>query len=663
MRSIWTLIWVLLIALVRAQTVEPATIAAQRLTQAPVIDGVVDEAEWAEALRIDSFYDPGQGRAAEFPTRAFLGYTADAIYVAFVCDDPEPSAIRAQQVRRDGDMENDDCVVFAVDPQGQRLTPYQFIVNPLGTQRLEVPVGASLNVRWRGDWQAAAQRTERGWSAEMRIPFRLLRYPAGQRWFGVALVRLITRLRAVYVFPQAGSLYDLRLQTRWGALELPRQRPPIVALPYLLSESDAQASRSQVGIDLKWRSEQGQVALLTVNPDFSTIAADVASVDFSYTERFLRETRPFFTEGENLFPSARLFYSVRVPQLQAGLKLFGQTGTLEYGLLGGEFEQSRQRSRFAVGQTRYRFNPSSFLGVAFTTLEGVSREQLVAVEGAIGQLTGAGEWQLYGLRASLSGAREGDYTLVRLGRRAPPRQLAVWMTYTDLAPNFAPRLAFVPERGWRGYEIDLYYVEQPQRFVLAQGARISAKRRLLYGGGTLDEGFSVGAEVYLRTQVAYGAQFDWLRRPPNTDRYGALLIQWNFLDAARNGFLYLLAGDQNGGRSRYVSVQQRLEPLPRLRLGITLEALRIDYANRPRDQSVQAVVTLNYELTPERVLGGRWVNNRIESGGAAVSTNNFYLTYAQQLRTGQEVYLLLGLPNAKRTQNRVALKLVSPIEW
>jgi hypothetical protein len=78
---------------------------------------------------------------------------------------------------------------------------------------------------------------------------------------------------------------------------------------------------------------------------------------------------------------------------------------------------------------------------------------------------------------------------------------------------------------------------------------------------------------------------------------------------------------------------------------------------------VQAVVTLNYELTPERVLGGRWVNNRIESGGAAVSTNNFYLTYAQQLRTGQEVYLLLGLPNAERTQNRIALKLVSPIEW
>jgi hypothetical protein len=357
-------------------------------------------------------------------------------------------------------MENDDRVIFAVDPQGQQLTPYQFVVNPLGTQRLEVPAGAPLNVRWRGDWQAAAQRTPQGWSVEMRIPFRLLRYRAGQPYFGVALARHIPRSQAVYVFPQAGNFYDLRLQVRWGALELPRQRPPIVALPYLLSESDAQTSRSRMGIDLKWRLEQGQVALLTVNPDFSTIAADVASVDFSYTERFLRETRPFFTEGENLFPPTRLFYSVRVPQLRAGLKMFGQSGALEYGLLGGEYEQGAQRSRFTAGQTRYRLNPSSFLGVAFTTLDGVSREQLVAVEGAIGQ----------------------------------------------------------------------------------------------------------------------------------------------------------------------------------------------------------PIVTLNYELTPEQVIGGRWVNNRIESGGTAISTNNFYLTYSQQLRTGQEVYLLFGLPNAARTQSRVALKIVVPLE-
>jgi hypothetical protein len=262
----------------------------------------------------------------------------------------------------------------------------------------------------------------------------------------------------------------------------------------------------------------------------------------------------------------------------------------------------------------------------------------------------------------LSGAREGDYTLVRLARKAPPRQLGLQMTYTDLSPNFAPRLAFVPERGWRGYDIDLSYVEQPQQFVLARGVRLSGKRRTLYDGRILDEGVSVGAQVYLRTQVAYGVQFDFLRRPPNTDRYGALLAQWNFLDASRSGLLFMLVGDQNGGRSRYVSVQQRLEPLPRLRLGVTFEALQIDYRDRPRDQSVQAIVTLNYELTPEQVIGGRWVNNRIESGGTAISTNNFYLTYSQQLRTGQEIYLLFGLPNAARTQSRVALKIVVPLE-
>lgn len=648
-----------------AQKVEPATIPAHKLSAAPVVDGRVDAAEWAEALKLEPFHNPVRGAPSELPTRAYLGYTDEAIYVAFVCDDPEPQRIQAHQTRRNGDMESDDHVIFAIDPQARGLEPYQFVVNPRGTQGLVAPEGVPENLRWQGDWQAAAQITDTGWSAELRIPFRLLRVPSGQRPLGIALARIIPRRRESYIFPNTGAYYSLRLQTLWQDVAIPRPAATLLLLPYLLGETETTARRARSGIDLKWTPTPSQTALLTLNPDFSSIAADIATVDFSYTEKVLQETRPFFTEGSGFFPGTRVFYSVRVPQVRAGVKLFGRAAALEYGVLGGEYARDAHTTRFAVGRTRYRFNAQSYLGAIFSVEDIAPTERLVGVEGAVGQLTGGGEWQLYGLHARLAPARDGEYTLVSLVREAPPRQLSVYATFTQIAPDYAPRLAFVPERGWRGYEANVAYSDQPASSpVLLAAVRVGFGRRTRYGGRLLDEKVSLGAGVYLRNQTGIISEVNLLRRPPHTDRTLNLLVEWNISDASRSGRAFVSFGEQNGGDSFYWSAQQRAELLPRLRVNLTMEQLQIRYPrNLPRDFAVQAILTVNYELDAERVVGARWVNNRLESGGQSLSTNNFYLSYLQRLRTGQEVLMLLGAPNANRTQSRLAIKLVSPVEF
>ncbi|MCX7925583.1 MAG: carbohydrate binding family 9 domain-containing protein [Fimbriimonadales bacterium] len=664
MRQYITLLSLWITVVTWSQGVEPAAIPAHKLSTVPVIDGVVNATEWAEALEIATFYNPVRGGRAELPTRAYLGYTDEAIYVAFVCDDPEPSLIQAQQTRRDSNLESDDRVAFAVDPQARGLSPYQFVVNPRGAQRLIVPEGAPDNVRWQGDWSAAARITETGWSAEMRIPFPLLRVSAGRTQLGIALARYIPRRAESYLFPNTGGYFSLRLQTLWQGIEIPRPPASLVALPYLLSETASNTNGARGGVDVKWSWGQGQTALLTFNPDFSSIASEIASVDFSYTERALQENRPFFVEGNGFFPWRRMFYSVRIPQLNAGAKAFGRVGAWEYGALAGEYERNHSKGQFAVGRARYRFNPQSYLGMVFTGNTQPFAERIVGVEGAFGQLTGDGEWQLHATHARLDSQRDGTYTVIYLYRSAPPRQLGFSLDYTDISPGYAPTLAFVPERGWRGYEVELNYNDQPADSSILRwgtGAQYEVRRR--YTGGLLDEQFSLNAEALLRNQVKLGMEVELLQRPPYNDRTLLLSVGWNTQDAYRNGAVAYQFGEQNGGRSAYWSFEQRLEPLPRFRIGLRLEQLNIRYADRPHDRANQAILTLNYEIDPERVVGLRWVSNHLEFDGEQRSINNLYLTYLQRLRSGQELYLLWGAPNARRTQNKLAVKLVTPVEW
>ena len=72
------------------------------LSSAPVIDGVLDEAVWSEAAVAEGFvqFKPQFGEPSPFRTVVRVGYTGDALYVAFTCFDPRPSEISAAVTSR-----------------------------------------------------------------------------------------------------------------------------------------------------------------------------------------------------------------------------------------------------------------------------------------------------------------------------------------------------------------------------------------------------------------------------------------------------------------------------------------------------------------------------------------------------------------------------------
>lgn len=647
-----------------AQPVEPRTFPAKRLSKPPVIDGVIGEEEWREAYQVERFWSPSRRNWAEFPTRAYIGYDAQALYVAFLCEDPDPKQIIAKETKRGGNVENDDLVGVLIDPQARGLEPYMFLVNPLGTQSEEIPQGTNENIRWRGDWQARARITEQGWQAELRIPLQVLRYPARQARFGVVLERYVARLNEIYTFPNMGAFYSPRRQALWEGLELPPPRYPIILLPYFTGDTTPQQSTSQSGLDVRYVAGDAFTALLTLKPDFRNIAGDVAKVDFSYTEKVLAEQRPFFQEGSDFMPPRPVFYSLRVQDLTAGFKTFGTQSDWRYGLMVGEYEHNARKRQIGVARLRYQFAERSFLNLVGARLQGDVEEDTYGAILDAQQITGIGELRLTGTYYRLKGARKGNFQQYTLTRNAPERRPNYRLQYTDIEPSYRPRLGYVPEWGYRGLSFGVLWFDRPpdRRFLYTE-TRLTLNTRQRYGGARLDQGGTLLFQWLYPSQNRLTLSLDYLDRPPNIDRTLTLTYGWQVLDIYRAGELTLRAGDLNGGRSWYLNLTQSLEPARRFRLRLDVEALEIDYATAPTDRAQQLLFTLNYEIDPERAFGGRLVLSRSEFGGETETIRNFYLTYLQRVRQGFDLYLIYGLPNASRTQNRFALKVITPIEW
>ena len=89
------------------------------------------------------------------------------------------------------------------------------------------------------------------------------------------------------------------------------------------------------------------------------------------------------------------------------------------------------------------------------------------------------------------------------------------------------------------------------------------------------------------------------------------------------------------------------EPADKISLSLSSEFLW------HKENRIQHVLQLNYDITPERGLGGRFVYRD--------ANLNAFLTYRQAVRKGMDAFIIVGDPNADRMQKRVVGKLVVPL--
>ena len=323
------------------------------------IDGRIDADEWAQARHIADFrqVQPLTGDPGSLATQAWVLATPEGLAIAFRNTQPAGVPRTRQKVRRDFQEQVDRVNVF-VDFDGGGRTAYAFTVSSTGGIADEIITNENqFSSDWDGLWQQAVSEDAEGWSVEILVPWHtapMARGEGDERTLKLFLARVVGSTGERMAWPVA-SFERSRFVSDFAPLTVPRYDQSLLALtPFVsgLYDNVRGDGHGNAGVDLFWKPSGRFQLSATVNPDFGQVESDDLVVNFSATETFVSDKRPFFTENQGIFeyttPSdfSQLLYTRRIggpadddggaSDIAAAVKLNGNVGAVKYGLFSAE---------------------------------------------------------------------------------------------------------------------------------------------------------------------------------------------------------------------------------------------------------------------------------------------------------------------------------------
>jgi len=355
---------------------------AVRATGAIMLDGMLDEPSWASAPIATHFIqnDPREGDPATFDTEVRVVYDDDAMYFGVFARDEEPGRLTVSDLKKDFNTNNSDGFRLVLDTFHDSRNGYTFATNPAGAKydAQMVNEGRERNADWDGIWEVATRTTETGWYAEIRIPFRTLKFENSdtQTW-GINFERKLRRANEDSYWSPLPRIYDLDRVSMAGTIEGIRGVRPGMNLrfkPYAATTSTTlqgrrTANQLDAGLDVKYGVTSGLVWDFTLNTDFSQVEVDEQQINLTRFSLFFPEKRDFFLENSGIFQfgsevqgganrqnEMRLFFSRKIGlsddgeplPILGGTRLTGRQGVYSLGVIN-----IQQRETGTVGATNF----------------------------------------------------------------------------------------------------------------------------------------------------------------------------------------------------------------------------------------------------------------------------------------------------------------------
>ena len=288
----------------------PATRASGPIS----LDGRLDEPAWTTAPLAKNFIqnDPSEGRPATFDTEVRMVYDDAALYIGVFARDDQPGEIIVNELRKDFNTGNGDSFQVVIDTFRDERNGYQFATNPAGAKwdAQMSNEGRENNSNWDGVWDVGTRIGDDGWYAELRIPFRTLKFsPSEQQTWGVNFQRRLRRLNENSYWAPLPRIHGLSRVSMAGTVEGLQGIEPgnnFRIKPYALASSSRVGTGPNngdfdAGFDVKYGVTSGLTWDFTVNTDFSQVEADEQQVNLTRFSLFFPEKRDFFLENSGIF--------------------------------------------------------------------------------------------------------------------------------------------------------------------------------------------------------------------------------------------------------------------------------------------------------------------------------------------------------------------------
>jgi len=541
-----------------------ATIRAIRLPEPLRVDGRLEESVYRQERSVADFVqtDPIEGGPATEKTELWVMFDRENVYIAFRVWESQPERRVANVMQKDnGLLFQNDGVMFVLDPFYDRRNGVGFMLNAIGGRT----DGQVTNERWSRDynliWDVHVSDFEGGWTAEVAVPFKSLRYRPGATQVWGFNARRIDRWKNEYshLVPverqEAGSgVYRMSRAASIIGIEAPSGSKNLEFKPYAISNASSinpagGASVSDltadVGVDARYGITQNLTADFTLNTDFAQVEADEQQVNLTRFSLFFPEKRDFFLENAGLFtfggvgnfnPARNdmplLFYSRRIGlnsgqviPIDAGSRLTGRVGRYTVGVVdiqtGSEQLSGTRPTNFSAVRVKRDVLARSSVGVIATgrsvAQNGAGSNAAWGLDGTFGFFTNL-TIDSYWARTTTDGLG-GDDTSYRTLVDYNGQTYGVQVERLVIGEHFNPEVGFVRRGDIRKSFTQLRYSPWPKS---VRGVRrISLVGSLGYlenGEGRrdardIDGEFALDFNSADRISVSYASSFELVPRP------------------------------------------------------------------------------------------------------------------------------------------------------
>ena len=544
-----------------------ATVRAVLLDEPLQVDGELNEAIYDTVPPVSDFIQqlPDVGEPATERTDTWIFYDAQNVYVAARNWDSAPeSQWVANEMQRDSfQLINNDSFSVGFDTFYDRRNGFIFMVNPIGgIFDFQITDEGNPNTDWNPVWDVQTGRFDGGWTVEMEIPFKSIRFrPGTSQIWGLQIGRNVrwknewTYLTPVPISGGPG-MFRLSAAGTLTGVEVPEGNRTFEIKPYgigsMATDVNAvplvsNAGDGDFGLDVKYGVTQNLTADFTYNTDFAQVEVDEQQVNLTRFSLFFPEKREFFLEGRGIFDFGRgvtfggmtgpggggrpggggvfgggyaptIFFSRRigldggqtVPILGGG-RLTGKVGNFSVGALNIQTDDvagtSAASTNFTVVRLKRDILRRSRIGGIFTgrsvSTEGDGSNAAFGLDAAFAFYDNV-NFNGYYARTRTPGL-EGDDESYQAAFTYNGDRYALGVDHLLVGDNFNPEIGFLRRDDFRRTFVQAQFSPRP--------ASIDAVRQFTWGG-SLEYILNGAGQLESRVaQTSFGTEFE------NSDRF------------------------------------------------------------------------------------------------------------------------------------------------